>query len=489
MKKTAMATLFSCSMLVLTVVFGNTHSASAHEGSMYTTTAQQASEMGTMEAMRDFLLHMKEHREQIRNDDEHSEFRNAMRTDNGVWKYGTTYIITVNTGRVGRTLQAGEAIGFHAEHPAATDKSLRHIPIFQELMVKVEERGGGGEAVCVEDPTGKYGNHICAVETTITNEHGTSTTAISVAGFHHESNEVDDSKVMCPEFPSGYFGSSGTDANGEQFTRTSAGMVGDEESLKNYLKTVDEHITNEIKRLAQTVPGYAQLSDTRQREITTLRLARLRPCWRDENEPWKSGEIYFYLIRYARGEGAAKQYGIFNGLSPQFEDTTLLLYDGCIDVGQTVFQILENQNDGLLEYYWSNPLKDDDLVVDESGNPIRGLSPGTSVKLGYFLTTNFGGATKSDFVLGSGIYPEKEYYVPESGMCQDPPDYLSETARNNLDKFPVFPEQEKDDGGCAIASGDQGNLKIAGLNLFMIVVVMFFAVSRKNRLSGKLRLK
>ncbi len=91
-------------------------------------------------------------------------------------------------------------------------------------------------------------------------------------------------------------------------------------------------------------------------------------------------------------------------------------------------------DDGFLEYYWSNPLRNDDLVVDDSGNPIRGLSPGTSVKDGYFLETNLGGFSPFNFVLGSGIYPDKEYYEPEGGMCQDIPDDLSEFARGYLNR-------------------------------------------------------
>ena len=125
-------------------------------------------------------------------------------------------------------------------------------------------------------------------------------------------------------------------------------------------------------------------------------------------------------------------------------------------------------------------------MVDASGNPIRGLSTGTSVKLGYFLKTTFGGLTSREFVLGSGIYPEdQEYYVPEGGTCQAIPDGLSETARAHLDKFPKAPGQEKDGGGCAIASGDQSNLKVAGLNLLLVTLVTFFAVSRKSRSDGK----
>ena len=131
-------------MLVLTTVFGDTHPASADE--MYTTTAQEASEMDTMEAMRNFVLNVKEHSEKLRADNEHAEFRAEMRTDDGVWKSGTTYIITVNTKTEGlrRTFEAGELVNFHAEHPAASNGSLKHIGIFQELVTEVE--GAGGEA-------------------------------------------------------------------------------------------------------------------------------------------------------------------------------------------------------------------------------------------------------------------------------------------------------------------------------------------------------
>ena len=179
-------------MLVLTTVFGDTHPASADE--MYTTTAQEASEMDTMEAMRNFVLNVKEHSEKLRADNEHAEFRAEMRTDDGVWKSGTTYIITVNTKTEGlrRTFEAGELVNFHAEHPAASNGSLKHIGIFQELITEVER--AGGEARCIQDDSGKYGNHICAVRTVLTGGGGASIPVISVAGFHHELSEVDFSR-------------------------------------------------------------------------------------------------------------------------------------------------------------------------------------------------------------------------------------------------------------------------------------------------------
>ena len=492
MKKAATITIFSCFMLVLALVLTGTHSAFADHG----VTAQQASEMNTEQAMKDFVLHVKEHREQIRDYDEEAEFRNAMRANDGVWKSGATYVITVNRASMGLlNLKAGEVISFHADQDDALDGSLRGIGVFERLMTKVE--GAGGEAACVTDETGEHGNHICAVQTTITSQ-AAQGIVYTVAGFDHEPGDVDFSKTLdaCPDFGPQYFSQSGTDSNGESFTRTSAGMLdmaADRETLKNYVKTVEEHITNEIDRFRRLFPGYDMLSDERQRGAVTGRLVRLRPCWREET--WRSESIYFVLFRHAGG----KRYSVFNGLSPALKDSTLDLYDGCVDVDQLIVEALEEQdeNNRFFEYYWSNPVKTNDRVRDEDGNPIQGLSPGTSVKVGYVLPTTFGGATRANFVILSGIYPEdREHYVPEGGMCHPIPDNLSAQARDQLHRYPVFPGRDDEDagdvaggdggdGGCAIASGNQSNIKVAGLNLFLLTAVLFFAIWGKNRSGGK----
>ena len=480
-------------MFVLAVVLADTHPASAQE--MHTTTAQEAS-MGTMEDMRNFVLRVKEHRELLRSYDEHAEFRNAMRNDDGTWKSGNTYVIAVNRKTSGfQNLEAGEVISFHADQDDALDGSLRHIGVFERLMTEVE--GAGGEAACVRDETGEHGNHICAVQTTITTETGAQNIVYTVAGFDHEPGDVDTSKALdaCPDFGPQYFSQSGTDAAGASFKRTSAGMLdmaADRETLKNYVKTVEEHITDEIDRFRR-LPGYDRLSDERQRGAVTARLVRLRPCWREET--WKSESIYFVLFRHAGG----KRYSVFNGLSPRLKDSTLELYDGCVDIDQLIAQSLEEQdeNNRFFEYYWSNPAKTNDKVTDEGGNPIQGLSPGTSVKVGYVLPTTFGGATRANFVILSGIYPEdREHYEPEGGTCHPIPDNLSALARDQLHRYPVFPGRDDEDagdvdggdggdGGCAIVSGDQSNLKVAGFNLFLLTAVLFFAIWRRSRSGGK----
>jgi len=491
MKKSATVTLVSFFMLVLVVVFSTTLPASAHDGGTYTTTAQQASEMNTKQAMMDFVLHVKEHREQLRSYDEHAEFRNAMRTS-GTWKSGTTDVITVNRASMGLlNLRAGEVISFHAEDDDALDGSLRHIGIFDQLMMELEKPGQGEQPACVTDDTGDHGNHICAVQTTITSDTGVQNIVYTVAGFHHEPDDVDDSKALdaCRDLGTQYFSESGTDSNGESFPRVNAQMLdmsADRETLKNYTKTVEEHISNEIKNFRNLLrmrnPGYDQrFSEEEQRGHITGRLVRLRPCWRQP--AWKAGSIYFVLFRHED-----KRYSVFNGLSPALKDSTLDLYDGCVDVDQLIVQALKKQdeNNRFFEYYWSNPVKDDDLVVDEDGKFIQGLSPGTSLKTGYVLPTTFGGETKANFVILSGIYPEdREQYVPEGGMCHPIPDNLSAFARDQLHRYPGPGKDDEDDGGCAIASGDQGNIKVAGFNLFLLTVVLFFASLGKRRSGGK----
>ena len=62
--------LFVCFITVLVVAFADMRPAFADHG----VTAQEASEMGTMQAMKDFVLNVKASREALRTDDEHPDF-------------------------------------------------------------------------------------------------------------------------------------------------------------------------------------------------------------------------------------------------------------------------------------------------------------------------------------------------------------------------------------------------------------------------------
>ena len=426
MKKVASVTLF----FFCIIVFSAAPPASAHDG----INAEEAS-AGDMEDMKDFLLHLKRHRAQrVTSDEGRIEFRNAMRNNNGVWRHGDTYVITVN--------KSGDIILFHGKHPEALSASLRGIPVFRSLMKKVEE--AGDEVVCVQDDRpGRGGGHICAVEDSDTGEAGDS--FIHVGGFDHElGEEVHSESLVCPAFSEEWL---------------SADMVNDESSLKRYLEGVNQHITEE----------FAKVSHSRGR-LPLARMVQLMPCWREK--PWQSGSIYFYIIIYTD-----KQYGIFNGLTPQFQDTSLILIDeNNLNVGQAVRDIVEEHDRGFLTYLWDDPVvsgdevvceetgavpgtplenegdNEDEEVFCEAGSPIPGRSPGTSVKRGYFIRTDFGIGGTTDYVLGSGIYPKSE----EGG------------------------------GGCAIAAGSGNELGFAALNLFFIAAALFLATSGKSRPGEKL---
>ena len=442
MKKVASVTLF----FFCIIVFSAAPPASAHDG----INAEEAS-TGDMEDMKDFLLHLKRHRAQrVTSDEGRIEFRNAMRNNNGVWRHGDTYVITVNKsgdGAVtGDSFQSGDIILFHGKHPGALSASLRGIPVFRRLMERVEE--AGDEVVCVQDDRpGRGGGHICAVEDSDTGEAGDS--FIHVGGFDHDLGEENHSKSLaaCP------------DLSGKGWL--SADMVNDESSLKRYLEGVNKHITEEFAESRGRLP--------------LAKMVQLMPCWRDSH--WQSGSIYFYIIIYTD-----KQYGIFNGLTPQFQDTSLILIDeNNLNVGQEVREIVEEQNEGFLTYLWDDPVvsgdevvceetgavpgtplenegdNEDEEVFCEAGSPIPGRSPGTSVKRGYFIRTDFGIGGTTDYVLGSGIYPKSEEGGGSGGG-----------------------------GGCAIAAGSGNELGFAALNLFFIAAALFLATSGKSRPGEKL---
>ncbi len=489
MKKITMFAMLFCSISVLAVVFADTRSAYAD----HQMTARQTASDGTRVAMEGFLRHVRDHlRELAPNNAVQVEFRNALRRNDGVYRHDETYSIIVN--QASSDLKSGELIHFHAGYRTATSGSLRNIGIFEQLMTKVDQ-AGEEEIVCVEDD-GTHGNHICAGKVTLEGETGGALVrSIVVVGFHNEFEEVDFSKIDCSQFTSEHLQSRGW---------LSADMVTDEESLERYLKGVESHIGEEIGNIifpvigpiSQTDPLF-QRPESRQALAEAAgraaeRTTELQHCWRQE--PWTSGDIYFYLIVYGLNEEGIEdgtiQYGVYNGLTAEYHDRNFRLYDGCLDVGRAVFDEVnkddDTPNEGFITYYWDNPDVEGDEVTDENGNPIEGLSPGTSVKRGYFKRTNFVQGSSTYYVLGSGIYPEGEtYYVPESGECESPSDTLPESSREHLSKFPTPPE---DDGGCAIASGSGNNLKIAAFNLFLIAAVLFLAVLRKSRLDKKFRI-
>lgn len=459
MKKMAALTLF----FFCIIVFSDTPPAFAHNG----VTARDAS-AGDMEHMKNFLLHLKEHRALVRSGDSQIEFRNALRTNNGVWRHQDTYVITVNKrgGEPDPAAEPGDIIFFHAKYPSAVSGSLRGIPVFERLMTSVEQ--AGGEAVCVQDPTGEYGGHICAAEDYEETESGTRNSFIQVVGFDHQRREADLSKAKeaCPEFTP-----EGLSDRGDRGW-LSADMVDDEESLVRYLEGVVEHVSEEIGHAPwQWIDGPPGDGVSLPRnEVSLPRMVQLMPCWREW--PWESGSIYFYIVT-----DTEKMFGIFNGNTPQLQDRTLrLVDDNGVEVADRILEEVRKQDDtpnrGFLTYLWDDPtIRGDEVVCEETGpasgpspededvfcdagNPVPGRSPGTSVKIGYFIRTNFG-VGETYYVVGSGIYPKSRGGGGGSG-------------------------------GCAIASGSGNEFEAAAFSLFLMAAALFLATSGRSRPDEKL---
>ena len=170
--------------------------------------------------------------------------------------------------------------------------------------------------------------------------------------------------------------------------------------------------------------------------------------------------LYIFLHNYLYGQAST---GFLTDSLPQFQDTTLLLIDdNGLNVGQAVRDIVEERNEGFITYLWDDPVvpgdevvceetgpvpgtfpesEEDEEVFCEVGSPIPGRSPGTSVKRGYFILTDFGLGGNTEYVLGSGIYPKSEAGGGSGGGG----------------------------GGCAIVAGSGSEPEVAAFNLFLIV--------------------
>ncbi len=434
MKKISAVTLF----FFCIIVFSVTPPAFAHDG----VTAEQAGS-GDGADMKNFLLHLRRHQARsMDDDDDRTEFRNAMRTDNGVWRRGDTYVITVNSS--GGGVSAGEVISFHAKYPSAVSGSLRSVEIFRELVDSAES-AAEGEVVCEQDNTGEDVKYICAV----LDSRGS---FIQIAGFNHDLDEVDHSSTTCPQFSA---------ADLQQRGWLSADMVDDEDSLVRYLEGVVEHVSEELDSGQQSGVGT-------QGGIAPLRMIQLMPCWREL--PWESGSIYFYIVT-----DTEKMFGIFNGNTPQLQDKTLRLRDdNGVEIAERILEEVRKEDDtldrGFLTYLWddptvrgdevvceetapvSGPSAEDKPVVCEVGNPIPGRSTGTSVKHGYFIRTNFGLDGGRYYIVGSGIYPSPRGVGGSGGG-----------------------------GGCSVAPGNHGDLGAGAFNLFLITAVLFLALLGAKR--------
>lgn len=173
-------------------------------------------------------------------------------------------------------------------------------------------------------------------------------------------------------------------------------------------------------------------------------LVKARKLFRAEDGPWRHVSTYIWIMD---DQGNV----IFNGGNRNIEQTNLL------GGGQnpTLVEIIERliaasketeEDDRFVEYDWDDPA----IEGDEAPG---GGAGGSSPKLGYVEPFANPSNPNQIFIFGSGLY-----LGPETPEMETP-----------------------DDGGCAI-SGTENTTKSSLLNLFLVMSVLFFAVSFKRRL-------
>lgn len=396
-------------------VFSSTSTAVAHEADGIThdtgrsTTAsnvKSAPEDMKLETLKNFVLHAVDHHSMtdVRGS---SVFRERMRVEGGDWRSGSTYLIYMNG--------EGTAI-IHGKNIEVEDTNLSGLrdangkEIVKDLIA--EANRVPGEPGCLEyvPAEGSASRWSCAVRFTreffLPGVH-----RFMIAGLDH-------------------------DEPGEEITESSyvpgitAGEVEDIETLQVFVKEA-------IKFFQSLV------------EDDIGSIARFRRISRDEDGPWRSGSMYYFVML---DNGLV----FFNGLDAALSDTTLNIADrdDC-NVGEEIIRVINSQDrqcrdlgllpenpQGFVQYLWRDPLRpeydDPEFLTDKTRSP--GFAPKLTYVEAYSSEKIFQG---SQIIFGAGIY--------------------------------IYPED--DSGGCAIAeAGIRKTHKDALLNLLLIVSVLVLGI-------------
>ena len=449
-----MPLLFSC-LIGLLIFFSDAPWASAHSTEGPDHPNIEHNETGTdgvasgvdpanEESVRSFLLHARDHiaRAQLQLEPALT-WRDSMRVEGGDWYSGSTYLLVMG--------EEGE-VSIHAKYLEADNRNYNNFTdadgnkfvrgLLDDAKKKAEEKGEeerkfGADPVCVRYvlEKGDESRWACAVQYWI----GLiKEPRFLLAGFDHPEALIP-AKGDLPY--SDYL-----EANPPSIT---ADQVKDEADLKEFV--------GEAIRFFEHVVG--------ERGQGAIRF--MRPITRQEGGPWKSGDIYFFMMT-EKSEG---HLVLINGASPKLEDTSLDLTDrnGC-NVGDEIERVIKGRdnrckdlgfvrnasetgdNEGFIEYLWENPAVEGD--EEEEGWQGRKETPGISPKLSYirgWSDKEIDGEVYNGSLLifGAGLYP------PEAPA-------------------------EDDGGGCAVA-GSAGTPRGALAGLLLIVSALFSAVWLKNR--------
>ena len=387
------------------------------------TATAEAAAGGDQQAMMDFVAHAKEHLDNAGGINGVVQFRAEMRKDNGTWKSGYTYLITIG--------QDGSVISHGRHTNAMYGDFINEFPTVKSLMATLM---GDKENIHCEM---NNASHVCAAY--YASPFG-GRENIVIGGFDHKVDSEHVKHLKCDGYEPAVTAR-------ELQERQDGGAS--EDALEEDLQILVRDAILWASKLPS--PGMAG-----QYEPDILSGVR---CFTKGSArgPWKHESIYFFVM--TNDEPA---FVAVNGNNQELTGSqfTGVLDENNVDVGKEIINAAgENGKGGFVKYLWDDPKDPDDgVAVAECHNAPDPCAPGNSPKISYVEGTkfpNFTGQQDTVFIFGSGIYPKME-------------------------------EQSSDsDDGCAIA-GSQNTAENTLFNLLLIVSGLFLAMSwRKNRSAGK----
>ena len=420
------ATVFLMSVLfpVMSALAHDFKDGSSHDGPQ--TTAKEAYDSNTEEAMRDFLLHAHRHVSQLTTDpssgvltvpsNELSVLYKEMREE-GVWRYKSVYLIELNSdGLVSNHGKYFKSLHLRLIHEIRPVRSL-----VNSVLAKFNEEKRGVETLSCEQYDAPEGmtRWACAVNVEFAN---LDTGFILIAGLDHDVNDPailnilrcdDPSLLKFPEVIASQVYESQNKEDMKEFVREAIRLSGD------YILQVGE-----------------SMEEARRKRLSSL-------CLTVEG-PWNHRSVYLFVLSVEGPDPVV----VLNGNNPELTGTLFekILDEDDKDVSALILDAAgEDGKGGFVEYKWDDP----DIEGDEVNE--AGRSPGTSPKISYVEGARIGGPDSPIYIFGSGIYPK----------------------------------MAGSDSGCAIAGEGSDSRRGGMVNLLLVVFSLSFAFCLRNRSGSK----
>lgn len=240
-------------------------------------------------------------------------------------------------------------------------------------------------------------------------------------------------------------------------------------------ESIETLTTEEIKRLIPILTEELQTRDPTADPWVGCDLARtseFHDALRSEDGPWREDPVYLFIL----DDDAVLH---FHGINENVEGQELVASDaGGRNVGQLIVNEAQDpQQGGFVEYCWNDPTVEGDDIVDY--DPMT--APGDSWKISYVVDPieHLGLSPIPGFprFIGSGIYPKNE--DGDNGMLPSGCRIVTDGDEEETDD-----EEVGDSGGCMIA-GSGGTAQTTAINLLLLALFLFVAVSFGSRAAGK----